>query len=124
MAVERVPTVHLLGSRVDLLVLLFLSFGARSLDLPVTAIDSLSAPPLPFGSFLCVNISGEAICTEMLFWHFFAMVVALNVLPGVTLRTVDSVAIVVRIDTYAFDRVFLLFLDIGVREGAIGQRRG
>jgi hypothetical protein len=118
------PAVYLVGNRAILLVLLFLTLRAGALDLPVTTIESLSSPPLTFGRFLCVKIAGEAICTKMFFWHPFSVVVAFDMLPGIAFWTVDGIAIIICIDTYAFDGVFLLILKICVRKGAVRQWRG
>lgn len=114
------PAIHLFGRRTALLVLLFLTFGARSLDLAVTAVQGFTMPSLSFGGFLRVKISGKTVCTEMLLWHLFAMVIALDVLPGIAFGTVDGVTIVICIDTDAFDGVFLLILNVGVRKGTVG----
>ena len=113
------PAVHLLGC-ITLFVFLFLAFGVGSFDLPVTAtVEGLSVSSLSFRRFLCVKIPGEAVCAKMLFWHLLAMVVALNVLPGIAFWTVDGIAIIIFIDAYTFDGVFLLILEIGVGKRAV-----
>src|SRR5882757_6211478 len=114
MAVVQMPAVYLFGRRAVLLVLLFLTLGARSFDLPVTAVKTLSKPSLSFCGFLCVKISRKTVCAEMLFWYLFAMVVALDVLPGIAFRTIDGIAIIICVDTDAFDGVFLLLLKVVV----------
>jgi hypothetical protein len=67
-------------------------------------------PSLSFCGFLCVKISREAVCAKVFIWHFLAVVVAFNVLPGVTLGAIDGVAIVICVNADTFDGVFLLVL--------------
>ena len=104
------PAIDLFGCRIDVFVLFLLSFRRSSLDLPVTAVQRFSVPSLPFSSFLGVKISREAVCAEMFIRHLFAMVVAFNVLPGVTFWAVHGVAIIIGEDAYALDGVLFLIL--------------
>jgi hypothetical protein len=108
------PAVYLLECWIAFLVFLFLTFRTWPFDFPVTAVKSFSVPPLPLSRLFRIKISREAVCAKVFFWHLFSMVVALNVLPGVTLWTIDCVTIVIRVDTDALDGIFLLFLEICV----------
>ena len=47
------------------------------------------------------------VCAEMLIWHFLAVIVAFNVLPGITLGAIDGVAVIVCVDANTFDGVIL-----------------
>ena len=105
-----VPAIRELGGRKTVLVLFLLGFGCGSLDLPVAAFQSLSTSSLSFCGLFCIKISRRAVCAEMLIWHFFAVIVAFNVLPGVTFGAIDGVAVIVCVDANTFDGVFLLIL--------------
>ncbi len=108
------PAVHLLDCRSAVFVLFLLGFGCGSLDLPVTAFQGLSMSSLSFCGFFGVKISREAICAEMLIRYFLAVIIAFNVLPGVTLGAIDGVAVIVCVDANTFDGVFLLILYVVV----------
>jgi len=114
-AIVGMPAIDLFCSGAALLVFLLLIFGIRALGLPVTAVvGAFSMAPLPFGCFLCVKISREAVCAEMLIWDLSVIIEAQDVLPGVALWAVDCATIIVCIATDALDGIFLLISCVGV----------
>src|SRR5882757_1068567 len=108
------PAVRLLDRHSGVFVLFLLGFGCGSLDLPVTAFQGLSMPSLSFCGFLCIKISREAVCAEMLIWPFLAVIVAFYVVPSVTPGAIDGVAVIICVDANTFDGVFLLILYVVV----------
>jgi hypothetical protein len=88
-------------------VFLLLGFWVSSLNLLVTAsFTNLSMSSLPFGSFLGIKISREAVCAEMLVGDFLAVVKAFDMLPSVTFWARDGVIIVICENAYTLEGVF------------------
>ena len=117
------PPIDLIGRRV--FYFLFMTFGCRSLGLPVTAIVLFSSTLLSFGCSFWVGLLRVAICAKVDIWHRLAVerVVTLNVLPGITVLTVDCIAVIICICTDAFDGVIFFIWEVCIREGTVGQRR-
>jgi len=124
MALMIVPAISLLS----ILSILFrpplLTFGGRSLDLPVTARYLLTNSSLAFCCSPAVQLSRATIVAEVFVWNGLAMIVALDMLPRITFLAQDCVSIIVCICAYAFDGVVFFILTIGVGQRTINERRG
>lgn len=101
-----------------------LTFGGRSLNLPVTTRYLFANSSLTLCGSPAVQLSRSTIGAEVFVWNGLAMVVALDVLPCITLLAQDGISIIVCICAYTFDGVVFFILTIGVGQRTVNERRG
>ena len=125
-------TIHLVAIDVVVVVgFLALAFCTWPFGFPVTATVTLLFPErsLTLRSRVAIDSTREAFFAHMDLWDILQPVIAIDVLPGLTLFAEDRIAIVIVVGADATNGIrFLLFwdgrIDTGTVEGGLRWRDG